>query len=128
MTRRWIVDAMNVIGSRPDGWWNDRRGAMRRFAQELERYAHETEEEVTVVFDTDPRDLPELDHVSVVVASHGGRNAADYQIVRIVADAVDAGALTVVTSDKRLVERVEQLGARVTSSGSFRARLDRAAG
>ena len=26
---RWIVDGMNVIGSRPTGWWHDRPGAMR---------------------------------------------------------------------------------------------------
>ena len=26
---RWIVDGMNVIGSRPTGWWRDRPGAMR---------------------------------------------------------------------------------------------------
>ena len=32
---RWIVDGMNVIGSRPDGWWRDRRGAMRRLVEEL---------------------------------------------------------------------------------------------
>ena len=27
---RWIVDGMNLIGSRPDGWWRDRPGARRR--------------------------------------------------------------------------------------------------
>ena len=26
----WLVDGMNVIGSKPDGWWRDRTGAMRR--------------------------------------------------------------------------------------------------
>ena len=25
---RWVVDGMNVIGSRPTGWWHDRPGAM----------------------------------------------------------------------------------------------------
>ena len=29
-----FVDAMNVIGSRPDGWWKDRAGAMRRLVDE----------------------------------------------------------------------------------------------
>ncbi|MBV9088657.1 MAG: RNA-binding protein, partial [Mycobacteriaceae bacterium] len=24
---RWIVDGMNVIGTRPDGWWKHRRRA-----------------------------------------------------------------------------------------------------
>jgi hypothetical protein len=27
-----VVDAANVIGSRPDGWWRDRAGAARRLA------------------------------------------------------------------------------------------------
>jgi 8-oxo-dGTP diphosphatase len=26
----WVIDASNVIGSRPDGWWRDRAGATRR--------------------------------------------------------------------------------------------------
>jgi len=25
---RWYVDGMNVIGTRPDGWWRDRDAAM----------------------------------------------------------------------------------------------------
>lgn len=28
--RTWVVDAANVIGSRPDGWWRDRPGAAAR--------------------------------------------------------------------------------------------------
>ena len=36
---RWIVDAMNVIGSRPDKWWNDPEKAMRRMAVTLNDYA-----------------------------------------------------------------------------------------
>jgi hypothetical protein len=27
-----VVDAANVVGSRPDGWWRDRAGATRRLA------------------------------------------------------------------------------------------------
>ena len=30
MTRVLVVDAANVVGSRPDGWWKDRAGAARR--------------------------------------------------------------------------------------------------
>jgi len=30
-----VVDAANVVGSRPDGWWRDRAGAARRLAGEL---------------------------------------------------------------------------------------------
>ena len=42
--RRLVVDAMNVIGSRPTGWWRDRRGAMTRLVEELGRYAEATGE------------------------------------------------------------------------------------
>ena len=52
--RRLVVDAMNVIGSRPTGWWRDRRGAMTRLVEELGRYAEATDEDVTVVLDSDP--------------------------------------------------------------------------
>lgn len=30
-----VVDAANVIGSRPDGWWKDRAGAAQRFLREV---------------------------------------------------------------------------------------------
>jgi 8-oxo-dGTP pyrophosphatase MutT (NUDIX family) len=32
---RVVVDAANVVGSRPDGWWHDRLGATRRLRDEL---------------------------------------------------------------------------------------------
>jgi hypothetical protein len=31
-----VVDAANVVGSRPDGWWRDRAGAARRLLQALD--------------------------------------------------------------------------------------------
>jgi hypothetical protein len=30
-----VVDAANVVGSRPDGWWKDRAGAARRLHEQL---------------------------------------------------------------------------------------------
>jgi predicted RNA-binding protein with PIN domain len=33
-----VVDAANVIGSRPDGWWRDRAGAARRLLTKLAAY------------------------------------------------------------------------------------------
>jgi predicted RNA-binding protein with PIN domain len=125
---RWLVDGMNLIGSRPDRWWNDRDGAVRRLVEELGRYAAATGEDVTVVFDRRPPDLDPGAHGATVVAfaSRRGRNAADDEIVRMVADDPAPGTLTVVTSDRRLVERARDLGARVVSSGWFRRRVDQA--
>jgi predicted RNA-binding protein with PIN domain len=125
---RLIVDGMNVIGSRPDRWWNDPDRAVRRLIEELDRYGSRTKEEITVVFDRRPPDLSPGSHGAVTVAfpSRRGRNAADHEIVRIVAEDPAPRSLTVVTSDARLVERVQALGARVRSAGSFRRRLDSA--
>ncbi|WP_418605742.1 NUDIX domain-containing protein [Georgenia sp. SUBG003] len=36
-----VVDAANVVGSRPDGWWADRRGATRRLRDHLATLARE---------------------------------------------------------------------------------------
>ena len=121
---RWLVDAMNVIGSRPDKWWNDPKKAMRQMATLLNDFAARTGDEVTVVFDTDPGPLESTDNIEVVIARRKGRNAADYEIEQIVAGDDDPSILRVVTSDKRLVEKVTELGAKVTGSGRFRSQLD----
>jgi rRNA-processing protein FCF1 len=39
---RWLVDGNNVMGSRPDGWWRDRRAAMQRVVNELDDRARAT--------------------------------------------------------------------------------------
>ena len=123
--RRWLVDGMNVIGSRPDRWWNDPDRAMQRMAEKLDAFAASTGDEVTVVFDKPPSRVPETPDLKVVVARWKGRNAADNEIHEMVARHPDPGSLRVVTSDKRLVEKVEWLGARVVPAGRFRSRLER---
>lgn len=125
---RWLVDGMNLIGSRPDRWWNDPDRAVRRLVEELDRYASATGEEVTVVFDRQPLEvLPGAHGAALVVfASRRGRNAADDEVVGMVAKDRAPASVRVVTSDRRLVERVRQLRAEVTSSASFRRRMDQA--
>jgi predicted RNA-binding protein with PIN domain len=118
---RWIVDGMNVIGSRPDGWWRDRRAAMRALAEQLAAWADGRE--VTVVFDGRPFELA-ADGVDVRFASRRGPNAADDDIVRIVEGHPHPGELHVVTSDADLSQRAAELGAQVLSAGSFRRSLD----
>jgi predicted RNA-binding protein with PIN domain len=124
--RRALVDGMNLIGSRPDRWWNDRDGAVHRLVGELDRFAAATGEDVTVVFDRRPPDLEPGRHGSVEVAfaSWRGRDAADHEIVAMVAADPDPGGIQVVTSDRRLAERVRDMGARVEGSGRFRRRID----
>jgi predicted RNA-binding protein with PIN domain len=124
VSERYIVDAMNVIGSRPDGWWNDRDKAMRDFAAALDDYAGRTGKDITVVFDKDPGLLPETSRIDVVIARRRGPNAADYEIEQLVEGEENPGRLRVVTSDRRLVDTVREAGAKVVSSGSFRHELD----
>jgi uncharacterized protein YaiI (UPF0178 family) len=116
---RWLVDGMNVIGSKPDGWWRDRPGAMRRLVADLERL----EGDVTVVLDGAPFQL-ESDPVEVVFASRRGPNAADDDIAARVKADPDPGSLTVVTSDSDLARRVREHGAIVEGAGAFRRRLE----
>jgi predicted RNA-binding protein with PIN domain len=118
---RWLVDGMNVIGSRPDGWWRDRDAAVRRLVADLAEYAADTGDEVIVVFDGRPVEL-DIDPgpVDVRFASRSGRDAADDDVARLAA--ADT-RLTVVTSDAALAARVPKND--VVGAGTFRARLGR---
>jgi predicted RNA-binding protein with PIN domain len=120
---RWIVDGMNVIGSRPTGWWRDRPRAMRELVGELEAFAARSGEPVSVVFDGRPFDL-ESDAIDVSFASRRGPNAADDDIAALVESSAEPGELSVVTSDADLARRVSAAGASVVGSGEFRRRLD----
>lgn len=121
--RRWAVDAMNVIGSRPDGWWRDRPAAMRALAEKLESLSACTGDEVTVVFDGRPVDLGHVPAGLHVVFG----SSADDAIVELVGGDAEPGSLTVVTSDRKLVARVRARGAVVEGVRAFRRRLDRLA-
>src|SRR5918994_5535479 len=103
---RWLIDGMNVIGSRPSGWWRDRPGAMRTLAEELGGLAEATGDELTVIFDGRPFELEAPAGVSVEFASRRGANAADDDIAALVEADPDPAGLMVVTSDRALAERV----------------------
>jgi predicted RNA-binding protein with PIN domain len=121
---RWVVDGMNVIGSRPTGWWRDRPGAMRELVEELKDFAEETGEPVTVVLDGKPFELEGGHAVSVHFASRRGPNAADDDIAALVESEDDPSDLSVVTSDADLARRVRDAGATVVGAGNFRRLLD----
>jgi predicted RNA-binding protein with PIN domain len=123
---RWIVDGMNVVGSRPDGWWRDRKAAMERLSESLAAFAAETGEPLTVVFDGEPFDLS-APPVEIRFASARARNAADDDIARMVQQDADPQSITVVTSDGELAERVKAAGASVRGASQFRRRLDTSA-
>ncbi|MBI5107003.1 MAG: DUF188 domain-containing protein [Solirubrobacterales bacterium] len=112
----WLVDGMNVIGARPDGWWRDRTAAMARLVAELDAFARRTGGEVAVVLDGRLRDVGTPERVAVAFAP-----VAD--------DALAARARpgdVVVTSDAALAERARAAGAAVEGAGAFRRRMDSA--
>jgi hypothetical protein len=127
MTSHVVVDAANVVGSRPDGWWRDRPAAARRFAGQLvaaltedpERLAEtlgvEPPVRVHLVLEGDARvpDAPSHPDLAVVAAPADGDAA-------VVALAGELGPGTlVVTADRALRERVGALGARTTGPSAL---------
>ena len=126
MTRRLIVDGMNVIGSRPTGWWRDRDGAARALHERLRALAVATGEEITLVLDgRPPSGLDEDGHGGVRVLYGRGRNGADDRIVEVAAAHPDPASLVVVTADRDLSRRLEALGVATSGPRQLLGRLDR---
>jgi predicted RNA-binding protein with PIN domain len=119
---RWLVDASNVIGSRPDGWWRDREGATARLIAALRSFTG-PDDEVVVVLDAGPSWAGREGGVEVAIAPRRGRNAADDEIARRLEVDHDPASVHVVTSDRELAARARARGASVVGAGEFRRRL-----
>jgi predicted RNA-binding protein with PIN domain len=110
---RWIVDGMNVIGTRPDGWWKQRRQAMVGLV-----------EDVTVVFEQPPSPPIRSSVIEIAHAPEAAANSADQEIVRLVRAEARPQDIRVVTSDSRLTNQVREAGATVYPAKSFRNLID----
>ncbi|WP_327185586.1 NTP pyrophosphohydrolase [Streptomyces sp. NBC_01334] len=113
-----IVDAANVVGSVPDGWWRDRRGAAERLRDRLAADGlpgHQGAQEIVLVVEGAARGVEPVPGVRVEAAPGSG----DDRIVELVAGAVGRSRL-VVTADRELRRRVTELGADVTGPRSVR--------
>jgi predicted RNA-binding protein with PIN domain len=120
---RWIVDGNNVMGSRPDRWWNDRPAAMARLIQEIAEWCWTHADPVLVVFDGQTiESVAELSggNLEVRFAQHSSRNAADDVIVEEARR--QPSPLTVVTADKGLKARLPS-AVRPEGPSTFLARL-----
>ena len=110
-----VVDAANVVGSKPDGWWRDRAGAAARLRDGLvDLHADGLPDlpgplDVVLVVEGRARDVPGVAGVRVVPAPGSG----DDTIVALVAAEGAGRRVVVVTADRELRERVTALGAEV---------------
>lgn len=124
-----LVDAMNVIGSRPDDWWRDRDGAVRTLLARLQRLTARKLVDVTLFVDGLPlSDVPEGVHanVEVLYARRSGANAADDRMVEYMRAHADPSSLTAITSDRVLASRAKAAGASVRGASWLLDELDEA--
>jgi predicted RNA-binding protein with PIN domain len=114
---------MNVIGSRPDGWWKDRQGAMVTLVDRLERWAAEGDD-VTVVFEQPQSPPIGSSSIMVTHAPAAAPNSGDDEIARLVQADAEPREILVVTSDSTLADRVRAAGATVYPAKRFRQLID----
>ena len=112
-----LIDAANVIGSRPNGWWRDRPGAARAFVERVRASAGagRLTQPVVVVLEGKARggvDPGVADGVTVLHASGSG----DDTLLAVTADATGQ-VVTLVSADRALCQRAEALGADVARPG-----------
>jgi hypothetical protein len=123
-----VVDAANVVGSVPDGWWRDRRGAAERLRDALVARAedgvagHPGPVEMVLVVEGAAQEVDSVPGVRVVSAPGSG----DDRIVELVAAEAAGRACVVVTADRELRARVEAYGAECVGPRAVRERGERA--
>ncbi|MFE6354975.1 NTP pyrophosphohydrolase [Streptomyces rochei] len=115
-----IVDAANVVGSVPDGWWRDRRGAAERLRDRLAAQGVPGREgrpvEIVLVVEGAARGVGSVPGVRVESAPGSG----DDHMVGLVAAVAGDRPVLVVTADRELRRRVTELGAEVAGPRTVR--------
>lgn len=112
-----VVDAANVVGSRPDGWWRDRHGATLRLRDALAPLT--AAYRIILVVEGQARRVPASADVEVVAAPGAG----DEEIVRVTRDRAATGRrVIVVTADRALRQRVAAVGAEVAGPSTLNIR------
>jgi predicted RNA-binding protein with PIN domain len=128
----YLIDGNNVIGQRASGyetWFQDKTAARHRLIEELAQFARVKKARLTVVFDGMPDERFDDDAryrgVRILFAAPG--SDADTRIVELAEREKNKRALTVVTSDNQLANRVRVCGVQVIRSGAFRHLMNEAA-
>jgi 8-oxo-dGTP diphosphatase len=114
-----VVDTANVMGSRADGWWRDRKGAAERLRDELAgidgitgvpgAVADVCYPEIVMVVEGAARGVRSTDRITVVSAPGSG----DDTIAELAAPQAPDERRLVVTADRELRARCEAAGATV---------------
>ncbi|WP_018564431.1 hypothetical protein [Streptomyces sp. PsTaAH-124] len=116
-----VVDGANVVGSVPDGWWRDRRGAAERLRDRLAGYAgpglpgHPGPLEIVLVVEGAARGVESVPGVRVEAATGSGDD-----LVVALAEGAAGRRVLVVTADRELRRRVAERGAEVTGPRTVR--------
>ncbi len=107
------MDAANVVGSRPTGWWRDRAGAARTFVDQLRTAidAGRIAPPVIVVLEGKAREGVQGGVADGLIVLHAAGRGDDtlFDVAANTADQV----VTLVTADRELRQRVEAVGAEV---------------
>jgi predicted RNA-binding protein with PIN domain len=114
VTQVLVVDAANVVGSRPDGWWKDRAGAARRLHESL-LVADTAYDEIVLVLEGQAKGGVRAGRDGHVRTVHAAK-AGDDTIVAEAQRAAERGdRVAVVTADRFLQARVGGVGAEALS-------------
>jgi hypothetical protein len=146
-----VVDAANVIGSRPDGWWRDRAGAARRLAGSVVAVLVARPEDLVERLDgvqpatgssetagSDPAEAAVQVHLVLEGAAAAVEDLPTHPLLNVVRASADGDAavvalaaslantgdrVLVVTADRDLRERVQAVGAEVRGPSTLRESL-----
>jgi hypothetical protein len=118
-----LIDAANVVGSRPTGWWRDRPQAARDLVRRIRAAtaAGRLAEPVVVVLEGAARHGVEEGEIDGVIIVHAPGSGDD----TLVAEAAAAtGPVLLVSADRALRRRAESYGAAVIGPSWLLDQLD----
>jgi 8-oxo-dGTP pyrophosphatase MutT (NUDIX family) len=122
-----VVDAANVMGSRPDGWWRDRAGAARRIIDDAAAVARDGLPDDALPDELDRAPLRHWWPQLVIVVEGAARPAADAPPADVtVVAAKSSGDDEIVAQVERLRDRGDAPIQVVTADRELRARCTRA--
>jgi predicted RNA-binding protein with PIN domain len=109
-----VVDAANVVGSRPDGWWKDRAGAARRLHEAL-LVADTPYDEIVLVLEGQAKGGMRAGRDGHVRTVHAQGSGDETIVAEAQRAAERGGRVVVVTADRFLQARVGGVGAQSLS-------------